>query len=232
MATRPFAPAARPARTTGPEPARRRPPSLVLFDLDDVLVRYDRRARLVELARRGGTHPAAVQAALFDSGLEHESDLGLWTPQDYAAELSRRLGARLTLEDCIAARALAMTADPAMLDLAACAAERAQVAIFTNNGPFLTAHLERICPPLFPLFAGRVVGAGDVGIAKPEPDSYLRCLALLEAAPAQTLFIDDRDENLGGARAAGLDALGFSSAATLRRAFDFYHLTGTRSDAP
>ncbi|MBP3975340.1 HAD-IA family hydrolase [Pseudoxanthomonas spadix] len=206
---------------------RRRPPALVLFDLDDVLACYDRRVRLVELARRSGTSPAAVQAALFDSGLEHEADIGLWPPQDYADELSRRLGARLTLQDCIAARTLATSAEPAMLALAGEAARRTQVAIFTNNGPLLTLHLERICPPLFPLFAGRVVGAGDVGIAKPSAQAYLRCVALLDVAPADTLFIDDRDENLSGARAAGLDAIGFSNAATLARVLHFYHLTGT-----
>lgn len=214
------------------ERPRLRPPALVLFDLDDVLARYDRRARLAELARRSGTSPAAVQAALFDSGLEHESDIGLWRPQDYAAELSRRLGARLTLDDCIAARTAATRAEAAMVALATQVARHAQVAIFTNNGPLLTLHLARICPPLFPLFAGHVLGAGDVGIAKPSPRAYLRALALLDAAPADTLFIDDRDENLSGARAAGLDAVGFSNAATLARVFDFYHLTGTRSDAP
>jgi putative hydrolase of the HAD superfamily len=208
------------------ERPRLRPPALVLFDLDDVLARYDRRVRLVELARRSGTSPAAVQAALFDSGLEHESDIGLWRPQDYVEELSRRLRARLTLEDCIAARTVATPADPAMVVLATQVARHAQVAIFTNNGPFLTLHLEQVCPPLFPLFAGRVVGAGDVGIAKPSPQAYLRALALLDATPAETLFIDDRDENVSGARAAGLDAVGFSSAATLARVFDFYHLTG------
>jgi HAD superfamily hydrolase (TIGR01509 family) len=211
---------------------RPRPPALVLFDLDDVLAHYDRRVRLVELARRSGTSAAAVQAALFDSGLEYESDIGLWRPQDYADELSRRLRARLTLEDCIAARTLATPADPAMVTLATQAARHAQVAIFTNNGPFLTLHLERICAPLFPLFAGRVVGAGDVGIAKPSPQAYLRALALLDMTPAETLFIDDRDENVSGARAAGLDAVGFSNAATLARVFDFYQLTGTASHAP
>lgn len=208
------APATRPSRQ----------PGLVLFDLDDVLARYDRRLRLCELARRSGTTPAAVQAALFDSGLEHESDVGLWRPAEYADELSRRLGARLSLEDCIAARAVATPADPAMVALAGAVARRAAVAIFTNNGPFLTLHLARICPPLFPLFEGRVVGAGDVGIAKPSPEAYLRALALLDATPAQTLFIDDRDENVSGARAAGLDALGFTSAATLRRALALYGL--------
>lgn len=207
------------------------PPRLVLFDLDDVLVRYDRRARLAELARRSGTRPAAVQTALFDSGLEHEADLGRWQPHAYAEELSRRLGADLTLEDCIAARALATRVDPAMLTLATQVATRAQVAIFTNNGPVLTMHLERIYPELFPLFARRVVGAGDVGLAKPTPQAYLRCLARLGATPADTLFIDDRDQNVSGARAAGLEAVGFSSATALARVLDFYHLTGTAPDA-
>lgn len=213
-----------PGRSPEVSPPRRAPPALVLFDLDDVLVRYDRPRRLAALARRTGTTPAAVQAALFDSGLEHESDCGHWDPRDYATELGRRLGAALSLDDCIHARAVAMQPDAAVIALAAAVARRVPVAIFTNNGPFLTRHLSRMCPPLFPLFAGRVFGAGDVGLAKPDPDSYRRCLAQLDVAPADTLFIDDRPENIAGARTAGLDGLGFAGAAALARALAVYRL--------
>jgi len=198
------------------EPA---PPALVLFDLDGVLVRYDRARRLQALAARTGASVAAVRIALFDSGLEAETDVGRWSPADYAAELGRRLGSEVSLADCIAARRDAMRADDNVLALARAAARRARLAILTNNGPFLTDHLEAMCPPLFPLFAGAVHGAGHYGIAKPDPRVFHACARALRAEPARMLFVDDSPDNVDGARRAGIEAVHFTDAAALADAF-------------
>jgi HAD superfamily hydrolase (TIGR01509 family) len=191
-------------------------PALVLFDLDGVLTRYDRAARLATLAARTGTSVRQVEVALFDSGLEDESDLGRWRPREYAEELSRRLGANVTLDDCIAARAASMTADATMLALAERAARRVSLGILTNNGLFLRAHLPAMCPALFPLFSGKVFCSAQYGVAKPDPGIFRRCLAALGAVPERTLFIDDKHENVVSARATGLLAHHYRDPATLR----------------
>ncbi|WP_242110164.1 HAD family hydrolase [Luteimonas aquatica] len=195
-----------------------RPYSLVLFDLDEVLVDYDHHARLDLLAARSGTSREQVYAALFQSGLEHDSDMGRWQPQAYADELARRLGAPVTLADCVDARAASMRIRPRMLALAERVAQRTRIGILTNNGLYMRDTLPRICPALFPLFEGKVRYAAQFRLLKPDPQVYLRCLPTLDAPPAGTLFIDDKPENVEGAIAAGLDAVQFTDAAALAEA--------------
>ncbi|MCY7355467.1 MAG: hypothetical protein LH470_10415 [Lysobacter sp.] len=116
-------------------------PACVLFDLDGVLAHYDHDTRVRLLAVRSGTTDAAVNAALFDSGLERDADLGRYDAEQQASELSRRLGAPVTLADCVDARAVSMTADDAMLTLAMHVSRRATVAILSNNGWLVRDHL-------------------------------------------------------------------------------------------
>jgi len=56
----------------------------------------------------------------------------------------------------------------------------------------------------------------EVHLVKPEPAIYRRCLELLGAAPAEALFIDDRENNVRGAEEAGLMTVRFESADQLR----------------
>lgn len=51
----------------------------------------------------------------------------------------------------------------------------------------------------------------ELGVIKPERDIYEHAIRGLGAAPARTLFLDDRVENVEGARAAGLHAVLFTT---------------------
>lgn len=52
-----------------------------------------------------------------------------------------------------------------------------------------------------------LVGADDVEKHKPEPDTFLRCAALLGVAPERCLVFEDADFGLQAAKAAGMDAI-------------------------
>lgn len=190
-------------------------PAVVLFDLDGVLAHYDHAPRLQLLAQRSGASVEAVSQALFESGLERDADLGLYDAQGQVEEFARRLGLAVSLDDCIAARRVATRAADDVLALAKRVARRAQVAILTNNNLLLRDHLAAICPPLFPLFAGRVFCSAQFKLAKPDPAIFQRCLAALGATPGQALFIDDKRENADGARRAGLRAHYYRDLPTL-----------------
>ena len=56
-----------------------------------------------------------------------------------------------------------------------------------------------------------------LGLRKPEPAMYKRALDILGSAPYRTLFIDDREENVAGAREAGMKAIRFTGAEALRK---------------
>ena len=55
-----------------------------------------------------------------------------------------------------------------------------------------------------------------MGLRKPEPAMYRRAIDILGTPPQRILFIDDRDENVAGGAAAGMRAVRFTGAETLR----------------
>ena len=56
-----------------------------------------------------------------------------------------------------------------------------------------------------------------VGLRKPEQAMYRRALDILGRPAERVLLIDDRQENVAGAEAAGMKGLCFSGADSLRR---------------
>jgi putative hydrolase of the HAD superfamily len=55
-----------------------------------------------------------------------------------------------------------------------------------------------------------------LGLRKPEPAIFRRVLDILQCAPGEALFIDDRNENVEAARALGMQAIQMLSPAQLR----------------
>ena len=55
-----------------------------------------------------------------------------------------------------------------------------------------------------------------MGLRKPAPAMYRRALDILGKPAERVLFIDDREENTAGARAAGMKAIRFQGAGALR----------------
>jgi len=52
-----------------------------------------------------------------------------------------------------------------------------------------------------------VVGADDVERHKPEPDTFLRCAALMGVEPARCVVFEDADFGVQAAKAAGMDVV-------------------------
>jgi putative hydrolase of the HAD superfamily len=61
-----------------------------------------------------------------------------------------------------------------------------------------------------------LVWSYQLGIAKPDPAIYLHTLRELGTRPDETLFIDDKRENVEAARKLGIRAIEFSSVEHLR----------------
>jgi putative hydrolase of the HAD superfamily len=61
-----------------------------------------------------------------------------------------------------------------------------------------------------------LVWSYQLGIAKPDPAIYRYALEKLGTQPAETLFIDDKAENVEAAVALGMKGIIFSDAGKLR----------------
>ena len=177
---------------------------LVLFDMDDVLCRYDWHGRVAELSRLSSRSFAELEASIWNSGFEDTSDTGQIDAETYLAGFSARLGMPFTRAEWIENRRAAMTPWPDMLALAGAISEHAAIAVLTNNGHLTGEHIDALFPELRPVFGARICVSAQFNTQKPDPDVYRRALVHLGFAPHETLFTDDKPENVEGAIAAGL----------------------------
>ncbi|HUX44671.1 MAG TPA: HAD family phosphatase [Terracidiphilus sp.] len=89
-----------------------------------------------------------------------------------------------------------------------------RTAILSNMGDGIHQSMERKFDwlPRFDV----LVWSYQLGMIKPKPEIYLHTLERLGTRPDETLFLDDRLENVEAARALGLVALQFSTVPQLR----------------
>ena len=73
--------------------------------------------------------------------------------------------------------------------------------------------------------------SGELRIGKPHAAIYRVCLEALGVPAAQTLFIDDREVNIAGARAVGMHAILFRSAEELQMDLAPYGLAESLAEA-
>jgi putative hydrolase of the HAD superfamily len=177
----------------------------LLLDFDGVLVNYARHLRVRHLAEACGRTPAQVHAALFDSGLEQQFDLGL-DSGSYLQQLGDALGVTISLAQWQDARIAASPPQTGVVERVQRIAQVMPIAILTNNGALMAQTIPRILPALAPMLDGRILCSGELGGRKPDPAVFLKAVERLDARPTRTLFVDDLFVNVRGARLAGLHA--------------------------
>ncbi len=105
--------------------------------------------------------------------------------------------------------------DPAMLDWQLAIKQRGLLtAIVSNMGDFVHEHMVRELGWLSRFDV--LVWSYQLGIAKPDAAIYRYALERLGTQPAETLFIDDKEENVDAAIALGMKGIIFSDVEMLR----------------
>lgn len=181
--------------------------SLILFDLNGVLYRYDRDTRIAHLARVSGRPPDAIRAAIWDSGFEDSGDAGALDADAYLRRFGERMGWNLAEIDWIDAQRNAVEPIASAQALLPRIRSGVQLAVLTNNNLLVRRHFAALYPEIAARAGERVHVSAEFGARKPDPQVYRRCLERIGTAPAASLFIDDSPANVAGAREAGLHGL-------------------------
>jgi len=192
--------------------------STLICDMDGLLCRYDVVRRLELLSGWSGQTPEAIRAVIFDSGFEEEAERGLLSADEYLREFGERLGYPLTVAQWVESRRVATVPDDAVLELVRRLSATHTVAMFTNNPFLLKRHLGEVFPAVTDLFGERAFVSEELGARKPEPEAFRRLAARLEREPGEILFIDDKLDNVAGARESGLQAAQASGIDQVRAA--------------
>jgi len=109
----------------------------------------------------------------------------------------------------------AATIDQSLVELIRDLGQRYQVAICSNAGTeiFWEILKKNDLEGLFDV----IVCSSQIHMIKPNPEIFAYTLKELKVLPQEALFIDDREVNVQGARAAGLQALLYKDVETLRQ---------------
>ena len=120
--------------------------STAIFDMNEVLCRYDREVRVARLARDCAKTPSFVEDAIWASGYEDLGDAGAMDIDAYLSGFVERLGGTLRLDAWIGALRAALTPLPEALDLAAAVGRRARIAVLTNNNLLVAREINSLFP--------------------------------------------------------------------------------------
>lgn len=199
-------------------------PAAVIFDMDDVLCRYHFDKRLARLSEMSGVDAQTINEVIWQQGFDEEGDAGRYTAEEYHRLFCERIGAPLTREQWLEARAISIEPDHQVLDMARAVKRNAVIALLTNNGPLLKESIDRVFPEVVEIFAERAHFSCEFDTCKPDPLVFQRITERLEVHPRETLFIDDTASYIEGATKAGLMTHHFLSAARLRAELQAYGL--------
>ncbi len=178
----------------------------IVFDLGGVLVDVDFRRALQRWAAAAGV-PVETLLSRFrrdEAYCAHER--GELDDRRYFIRLRGMLGIDIPEEDLLAGWNAVLGepiagVEPLVRQLGA----RFPLYVFSNTNPAHIAHFTRRYEPLLRLFR-RTITSCEIGSRKPEAEAFHKLSELIGAAPSRLAFFDDLEENVAGARRAGLQA--------------------------
>ncbi|WP_328931664.1 MULTISPECIES: HAD family phosphatase [unclassified Streptomyces] len=188
---------------------------IVLFDLFGVIARHQLPGALGKMAARCDTPADAFTTAYWECRPPY--DAGRQSAPEYWAAVLHKLSRPADADTVEELRLTDIDSwsrvDEEMVAYVRSLREVAEVALLSNipadhADAFLAAQ-----PWLYDL--DHLAFSGRIKAAKPDPAAFEHCVAALRAAPADFLFVDDRDENVRAARAVGMDGHVFTGRGEL-----------------
>ncbi len=190
-------------------------PRVVVFDYGEVISREPTEADRELLVARAGVAAEPFWAAYWAH--REPLDQGTASIAEYWAAVARDLGVEWSAVDVHELWAIDhrgwLSVDPGTLRvLHALADGGTRLALLSNAGADFSGWLRS--GSFAPLFE-RVFVSGELGLVKPHAAIYEHVIDELGIAPSELLFVDNKSENVEGARAVGGDGHVFTDAASL-----------------
>ena len=180
----------------------------IVFDLGGVLVEIDIRRAWQRWAAAAGRPVETISSRWKQDAAYWAHERGELDDRGFFSHLRKTL--QLDIEE--AENAVLGEPLPGVEPLVRRLAARYPLYVFSNTNPAHIAHFTPRYQRLLDSFR-KVVTSCEIGARKPEPEAFRRLLKLVGAK--QVLFFDDLEENVAGARAAGLRAHRVSSPAEI-----------------
>lgn len=175
----------------------------VAFDWGGVLTvgTFDGRSTQ-NVAERSGVPVERVRESYFRH--VRQLEVGAWTLDHFWAVMGQETGAALSYADFEALYLGSIVDHAPMYATLAALPAGVRVGLLSNNYPVVSAHLRR--DPRFARFDA-LVFSNELGHKKPAPEAFAALEAAMDCPAAQIAFVDDVQENIDAANAAGFHGI-------------------------
>ena len=203
------------------------PPKLLYFDLGNVLLAFSHEQMYRQMAEVLEVAPEALKQTMLDPGqaadLIIQYETGQLTTEEFTELVHRLIDRRPDLHRFHKAVSDIFSPMPESWEIVNHLARAGhQMAILSNTNP---AHWEWVTGGRFPLVAaigqpespfGWAILSYEAGSMKPDPEIYHAAIEKAGVPAGDIFFVDDRPENVEGAKAVGIDAVQFEGPVKFR----------------
>jgi FMN phosphatase YigB (HAD superfamily) len=188
----------------------------IYFDLGNVLLNFSHERACRQMGQVAGVAPERVREVVFDSGLQDHFEAGRLSGPEFHETFCRETGSQPAYNALAFASGdifWVNVAVKAILSSLHAAGHRLGLLSNTCDWHWNVAAggRFRLIPEVFDV----VALSFRLHSIKPEGMIFDRAAELAGVAPADIFFVDDRPENVAAARAAGFDAVAYTTPATL-----------------
>ncbi len=189
-----------------------RPPRVVFFDLGNVLLFFDHQRAARQLAALAGVDPQRVWQFVFASDLNHRCDAGLVSAAEFCEIFRREMPCQVDDAAIINASSDIFTPNLPMFGIAGqLKQQRYRIGIISNT---CDMHRAFFCSGRFGIIPGifnPLVMSYELRLMKPDAPIYQYAAEQAGVEAGDILFVDDLERNVLGARAAGLQAVQYTT---------------------
>jgi putative hydrolase of the HAD superfamily len=188
-------------------------PDFMYFDLGNVLLFFDHGLAMRSMARIAGVDPVRMRSLIMDSDLQIEYETGRISGEEFIERIASGLGKSLDTREMLQAAADMFIPNLQILPVIEHVKEAGvPIGLLSNT---CQAHWEWILEQRYASVVdhfGPIVLSYEAKSMKPDSQIYRVAEQHAGCPPEKIFFVDDRHDNVEGARKAGWMAEPFTSA--------------------
>jgi FMN phosphatase YigB (HAD superfamily) len=191
-------------------------PRFLYFDLGNVLLNFDHRLACRQMGEVAGAPADKIWDVVFATDLELRYEVGAISDQQFYEIFCRETGTQPDQDALLLAGSAIFTPNtPVFPIVAALDSAGYRLGILSNTCP---GHWKYCIDGRYGLLASAFdvyALSYELGACKPAPGIFAGAAKLAGVAPEEIFFVDDIAGHVAGARAAGFDAVQFTTPAAL-----------------
>lgn len=202
--------------------------NLILFDLGNVLVKFDHSIAARKLAKLSKTTMSGIVTQFINSGLGSLLDEGKIDAREFSERVISALNLPMGVDEFQKLWNEIFFENPGMEDLLKRLKAKYPIYLISDTNPL---HFEFIRKKFTILEnIDQFVLSYQIGVKKPDPRIYFEVLKRSRVKAEEVLYIDDREDLVAAAKKMGFSAIVFKSPKSLERELDRRQVLGKENE--